>query len=86
MLGWREFRMRPSIHDEFLRYPARRGFNVPMARVECGFVQPCERYPGITTVLRAIYEYAGRHFDKYEISEKSINMEIDLQRWHFYYL
>jgi len=36
--------------------------------------------------LRAIYEYAGRHFDKYEISEKSIDMEIDLQHWHFCYL
>ncbi len=40
----------------------------------------------VMTVLRAIYEYAGRHFNKYEISEKSIDMEIDLQHWHFCYL
>ncbi len=40
----------------------------------------------VMTVLRAIYEYADRHFDKYEISEKSIDMEIDLQHWHFCYL
>ena len=27
----------PSIHDEFLRYLARRGFTVPAACVECDF-------------------------------------------------
>ena len=76
----------PSIHDEFLRYLARRGFTVPATCVERDFAQPYEPHFGVTTVLRTIYEHAGCYFDKYEMSEKLVDMEVDLQRRRFCHL
>ena len=76
----------PSIYDEFLRYLARSGFAVPAERVERDFAEPYEAHPGVTAVLRAIYEEADRYFDIYEMCEKLVDVEINLQRWRFRHL
>ncbi|MGH8127724.1 MAG: tryptophan 2,3-dioxygenase [Gammaproteobacteria bacterium] len=76
----------PSIYDEFLRYLARHGFNVPVECVERDVAQPYEPNDGVTAVLRAIYEQAGRYFDEYEMCEKLVDVEVNLQRWRFRHL
>lgn len=76
----------PSIYDEFLRYLARHGFDVPAAQVERDFAQPYESDPAVTTVLRTIYEQAKRYFDEYEMCEKLVDVEVNLQRWRFRHL
>jgi tryptophan 2,3-dioxygenase len=76
----------PSIYDEFLRYLSRRGFAVPAARVERDFSEPYEAHPEVTAVFRMIYEQAGTYFDEYEMCEKLVDVETNLQRWRFRHL
>lgn len=85
--GWLEGILRaPSIYDEFLRYLSRRGFAVPAARVERDFAEPYEAHPEVTAVFRTIYEQAGTYFDEYEMCEKLVDVEVNLQRWRFRHL
>ena len=76
----------PSIYDEFLRYLSRRGFEVPADRVERDFSEPYEAHHGVTAVFRTIYEQAGTYFDEYEMCEKLVDVEVNLQRWRFRHL
>lgn len=76
----------PSIYDEFLRYLARHGFAVPAERVERDFSEPYESHAGVTAVLRTIYEHAADYFDEYEMCEKLVDVEVNLQRWRFRHL
>ncbi|HYW75247.1 MAG TPA: tryptophan 2,3-dioxygenase family protein [Gammaproteobacteria bacterium] len=76
----------PSIYDEYLRYLSRHGFAVPEERIERDFSQPYEAHSGVTTVFRTIYEQAARYFDEYEMCEKLVDVEVNLQRWRFRHL
>ena len=76
----------PSLYDEFLGYLARRGYDVPPERVERDFAEPYEPHPGVTAVLRQIYADAETHFDEYEMCEKLVDVEVNLQRWRFRHL
>ncbi len=76
----------PSLYDEFLRYLARRGFPVPTERTERDFSEPYEPHTEVTAVLRTIYEQAAQYFDEYEMCEKLVDMEVNLQRWRFRHL
>lgn len=76
----------PSLYDEFLRCLARRGFAVPRTRVERDFAEPYEPHAEVTAVFRRIYEDAARYFDEYEMCEKLIDVEVNLQRWRFRHL
>jgi len=76
----------PSIYDEFLRYLSRHGFSVPADRIERDFSEPYEAHPGVTAVFRRIYEQAGKYFDEYEMCEKLVDVEVNLQRWRFRHL
>lgn len=85
--AWLEGILRaPSIYDEFLRYLARRGFELPAECTERDFSQPYEPHAGVTAVLRTVYEQAGRYFDEYEMCEKLVDVEVNLQRWRFRHL
>ena len=85
--AWLEDILRaPSIYDEFLRYLSRHGFAVPADRVERDFSQPYEAGSGVTAVFRKIYERAGTYFDEYEMCEKLVDVEVNLQRWRFRHL
>jgi len=85
--AWLEGILRaPSIYDEFLRYLARHGFDVPESCLERDFAQPYEPHAGVTAVLRTVYEQAGRYFDEYEMCEKLVDVEVNLQRWRFRHL
>lgn len=76
----------PSIYDEFLAYLARRGHAIPPERVERDFSEPYEPHPGVTAALRGIYAAAETHFDEYEMCEKLVDVEVNLQRWRFRHL
>lgn len=76
----------PSIYDEFLRYLSRHGFAVPADRIERDFSEPYESHPEVTAVFRRIYEQAGEYFDEYEMCEKLVDVEVNLQRWRFRHL
>jgi tryptophan 2,3-dioxygenase len=73
----------PSLYDEFLRYLARRGLPVPAQRVERDWSQPYERHPGVTAVLKSIYENTRQYWAEYDMCEKLVDVEENFQLWRF---
>ena len=73
----------PSIYDEFLRYLAREGLPVPRERVERDWTQPYERHPGVTAVLKTIYENTQQYWAEYDMCEKLVDVEENFLLWRF---
>jgi tryptophan 2,3-dioxygenase len=73
----------PSLYDEFLRYLARKGLPVPAERVERDWSQPYERHPGVTAVLKTIYENTGEYWAEYDMCEKLVDVEENFLLWRF---
>lgn len=74
---------RPSLYDEFLRYLARRGHDVPKDRLERDFAKPYEPSPGVVAVFRRIYEDTERYWSEYDMCEKLVDVEERFQLWRF---
>jgi len=73
----------PSIYDEFLRYLARRGMDVPREVLERDVAEPYERHDGVVAVFRRIYEDPEAHWDAYEMCEKLIDIDEQFSLWRF---
>jgi tryptophan 2,3-dioxygenase len=73
----------PSLYDEFLRYLARQGFEVPVERVERDWREPYEAHAGVTEVFRHIYENPKRYWSEYEMAEKLVDVEEHFLLWRF---
>ena len=73
----------PSLYDEFLRYPARRGMPVPAERVERDWTAPYQRHPGVTAVFKTVYENTERHWAEYDMCEKLVDVEENFVLWRF---
>ncbi|MBV8033128.1 MAG: tryptophan 2,3-dioxygenase [Betaproteobacteria bacterium] len=73
----------PSLYDEFLRYLARKGMPVPAERVERDWTRPYERHPGVTSVLKKIYEHPESYWAEYDMCEKLVDVEENFQLWRF---
>jgi tryptophan 2,3-dioxygenase len=76
----------PSFYDEFLRYLARRGYNVPAARVERDWSAPHIRNEALVDIFREIYRNAKQHWEAYEMCEKLVDVEEYFQLWRFRHL
>jgi tryptophan 2,3-dioxygenase len=76
----------PSLYDEFLRYLAREGHDVPPERVERDWTQPYEAHPGVVELLRRIYADPARHWAAYETCEELVDVEESFQLWRFRHL
>lgn len=82
--GWLEARLgQPSLYDEFLRWLARHGHDVPQDRVERDFTQPYQKHPGVMAVFQKVYENPDDHWDAYEMCEKLVDVEERFQLWRF---
>ena len=73
----------PSLYDEFLRYLARRGHDVPAELVERDWSRPHQQDSGLLPVLREIYERPQRHWSEYEMCEALVDVEESFQLWRF---
>jgi tryptophan 2,3-dioxygenase len=76
----------PSLYDEFLRYLARRGYNVPAACVERDWSAPHIRNEALVDIFREIYRNAKQHWEAYEMCEKLVDVEEYFQLWRFRHL
>jgi tryptophan 2,3-dioxygenase len=76
----------PSLYDEFLRYLARRGYNIPAACVERDWAAPYVRNEALIDIFREIYRYAKQHWEAYEMCEKLVDVEEYFQLWRFRHL
>ena len=73
----------PSLYDEFLRFLARAGHEVPAERAERDWSQPYTAHPGVVEVLRRIYAEPERYWAEYEASEELVDVEESFQLWRF---
>ena len=73
----------PSVYDEFLRYLARCGHDVPQALLERDVTQAHVFTPALVPVLQRIYEHAGEHWEAYETCEELVDLEENFQLWRF---
>ncbi|MBB6255437.1 tryptophan 2,3-dioxygenase [Nitrospirillum iridis] len=73
----------PSLYDESLRLLARRGFDIPAAKLERDFSQPYEPDPQVEAAWLAVYRDPHRHWELYDLAEKLVDVEYRFQQWRF---
>ncbi len=76
----------PSVYDEFLRYLARRGFEVPSSVLERDVTQGYSFTPELVATFRTIYENPDEHWLEYETCEEFVDLEDNFQQWRFRHL
>jgi tryptophan 2,3-dioxygenase len=73
----------PSLWDEFLRYLARSGHEVPPEVVERDWTQPYVFSAGVVETLRRIYAAPEADWQAYETAEELVDLEESFQLWRF---
>lgn len=73
----------PSLYDEFLRYLARRGHDIPRALLEREWARPYERAPALIPVYKRIYENTEAYWAEYHLCEQLVDVETNFQLWRF---
>ena len=79
----REVLEAPSLYDEFLRWLARHGHDVPADCVDRDWSKPYRRCPELLPVLKRVYEDPDTHWEAYNIAEKLVDIEESFQLWRF---
>ncbi|MGQ0574552.1 MAG: tryptophan 2,3-dioxygenase [Pseudonocardia sp.] len=77
---------RPSLYDEFLRYLARHGHDVPAAVLHRDVREPHRFTPERVATFRPVYQDRRRHWDVYEACEELVDLEENFQLWRFRHL
>lgn len=73
----------PSLYDEFLRYLARKGLEVPREVLDRDLTEPHHGHPGVRALVKRIYETPAQHWDAYEMCEKLIDVDEQFALWRF---
>ncbi|WP_114954356.1 tryptophan 2,3-dioxygenase [Sphingosinicella terrae] len=77
---------RPSLYDEVLRLLCRRGFDIPRDSLERDHAADYRPAPEVESCWLRIYEEPEANWPLYELAEKLVDIENDLQRWRFAHL
>jgi len=73
----------PSLYDEFLKFLARRGHDVPDELLQRDWSQPHARNEKLIPVLKRIYEDTARFWPEYHLAEQLVDVEENFQLWRF---
>jgi tryptophan 2,3-dioxygenase len=76
----------PSLYDEFLRFLARAGHDLPAAAVDRDWSRPYRRSDAVVEVLRRIYAEPDANWQVYEAAEELVDLEEGFQLWRFRHL
>jgi tryptophan 2,3-dioxygenase len=76
----------PSIYDEFLRFLARQGHDVPPALLDRDVTQPWTMNADLVPVFQTIYEHKDKYWEAYEACEELVDLEENFQFWRFRHL
>jgi tryptophan 2,3-dioxygenase len=82
----RELLEAPSLYDEFLRYLARQGFDVPASLLERDVTKAHVFTPELVPVFTTIYTSATDNWRVYEACEELVDLEDNFQFWRFRHL
>jgi tryptophan 2,3-dioxygenase len=73
----------PSLYDEFLRYLARAGYELPESVSSRDWSRPRGFSAEIVSTLRRIYAEPESHWRAYETAEELVDVEEAFQLWRF---
>jgi tryptophan 2,3-dioxygenase len=73
----------PSVYDEFLRYLARHGHDVPVELLQRDVTLPYEFNADLVPVFKGIYADPERFWEAYEACEELVDLEENFQFWRF---
>jgi tryptophan 2,3-dioxygenase len=76
----------PTVYDEFLRYLARHGHDVPVSLLERDVTQGYRYHEELVPVFTKIYENADANWEAYEACEEFVDLEENFQLWRFRHL
>jgi tryptophan 2,3-dioxygenase len=76
----------PSVYDEFLRYLARHGHDVPVELLQRDVTLPYAYNADLVPVFKRIYENAEQYWEAYETCEELVDLEENFQLWRFRHL
>jgi tryptophan 2,3-dioxygenase len=76
----------PSVYDEFLRYLARHGHDVPVEILQRDVTLPYTYNADLVPVFVTIYEQAEKFWEAYEACEELVDLEENFQLWRFRHL
>jgi tryptophan 2,3-dioxygenase len=76
----------PSLYDEFLRYLARQGYDVPAELVDRDWSVRHVPHAGLVDVFATVYESPHDHWGVYETCEELVDIEDLFQEWRFRHL
>jgi tryptophan 2,3-dioxygenase len=76
----------PTVYDEFLRYLARAGHDVPVELLQRDVTLPYRYHADLVPVFRKIYENADANWEAYEACEELVDLEENFQLWRFRHL
>nr|WP_275587636.1 tryptophan 2,3-dioxygenase [Arthrobacter roseus] len=72
-----------SIYDEFIRFMARRGYDIPDDLLNRDVSKAHVFHPGLVQVYKHVYENAAQNWDLYEACEEMVDLEDNFQLWRF---
>jgi tryptophan 2,3-dioxygenase len=76
----------PSVYDEFLRYLARHGHDVPVELLQRDVTLPYRFNEDLVPVFVRIYDEPEKHWGAYEACEELVDLEENFQLWRFRHL
>src|ERR1700760_1513767 len=76
----------PSVYDEFLRYLARHGHDVPVELLHRDVTLPYAYNEDLVPVFVGIYADPEQHWAAYEACEELVDLEENFQLWRFRHL
>jgi tryptophan 2,3-dioxygenase len=76
----------PSVYDEFLRYLARHGHDVPVELLQRDVTLPYRFNEDLVPVFVRIYDEPEKYWEAYEACEELVDLEENFQLWRFRHL
>ncbi|HEY4267908.1 MAG TPA: tryptophan 2,3-dioxygenase family protein [Galbitalea sp.] len=76
----------PTLYDEFLRFLARAGHDIPESVLARDVTKANVFTPELVPVFKAIYESTGDNWRIYEACEELVDLEDNFQLWRFRHL
>ena len=76
----------PTLYDEFLRFLARRGHEIPAEVLDRDVQVSWHLQPSLVPVFRRVYENAQEFWQEYEACEELVDVEENFQLWRFRHL